>query len=78
MEAQTNHQSKLKCSGNQIWHNDLITNGENLHKEKILSIEFQVTAPEKSTNQEQVVTSIYFKLYTNLTTIYWHTVEPLL
>ena len=78
MEAQKNHQSKLECSGNQIWHDDLITNGENLYKEKILPSEFQVTAPEKSTNQEQEVTSIYFKLYTNLTTIYWHTVEPLL
>ena len=40
-------------------------NGENLHKEKTLPSEFQVTIPKKSTNQEQAITSIYFKLYTS-------------
>ena len=65
MEAQTNHQSKLECSGNQIWHDDLIINGENLHKEKTLPNEFQVTTPEEFINQEQAVKIIYFKLYTS-------------
>ena len=65
MEAQTNHQSKLEYSGNQIWHGDLITNGENLHKERTPLSEFQVTIPKKSTNKKQAATSIYFKLYTS-------------
>ena len=65
MEAQTNHQSKLKCSENQIWHDDLIMNGEKFHKEKTPPSEFQVTTPEEFINQEQAITSIYFKLYTS-------------
>ena len=39
-------------------------NGENLHKEITPQSEFQVTTPEEFINQEQAVTSIYFKLYT--------------
>ena len=58
MEAQTNRQSKLECSWNKIWHDDLITNEENLHKEKTPPSEFQVTAPEEFTNKKQAVTSI--------------------
>ena len=40
-------------------------NGKNLHKEKTPLSEFQVTTPKEFTNQEQTVTSIYFKLYTS-------------
>ena len=65
MEAQTNHQSKLKCSENQIWNDDLIMNGEKFHKEKTPPSEFQVTTLEEFINQEQAITSIYFKLYTS-------------
>ena len=46
VEAHTNHQSKPKCNGNWIWHGDLLTNGENLHKPKILLGEFQIITPK--------------------------------
>ena len=40
-------------------------NGEKFHKEKTPPSEFQVTTPEEFINQEQAITSIYFKLYTS-------------
>ena len=65
MVAQTNHQI-TKYAGENKWHGDLFTNGENLTAKTPLG-DFQVTTPETPLLSQQAVTSKGISVsYTNL------------